>query len=106
MVGLAAAVTTLFVVVPVLLTLLTAATGNLSIDLFAEPGDPADDLATGMEAGTTSRVANLGTCSGQRPPSSRTASSCTWWPRRCSGAGPASAQSGGPPAGGCWRWSD
>jgi hypothetical protein len=60
MVGLAAAVTTLFMVIPTVLTLLTAASGNLSLDLFARSSDPAEQLAAGIDAGATSLVANLG----------------------------------------------
>lgn len=64
MVGLAAAVTTLFMVIPVLLTLLVAASGDLQIDLFARPTGRAGDLAAGVDAGTTSLVANLGSLFG------------------------------------------
>jgi hypothetical protein len=64
MVGLAASVTAVFMVLPVLLTLVTAASGNLSFDLFPESTDPAEQLAASVDAGTTSLVANLGTVFG------------------------------------------
>jgi len=64
MIGLAALVTTLFMVVPVLVTLALAATGELTLDLSGDlSGDPAgaDGFGTTFGSGMVSVASNLGT---------------------------------------------
>jgi hypothetical protein len=59
MVGLAAAVTTAFLVIPVLLTVALAASGNLTYDLFGEE-TPDASVSTTLGSGAVGLVSNLG----------------------------------------------
>ncbi|HYO38621.1 MAG TPA: hypothetical protein VER39_03090 [Nocardioidaceae bacterium] len=61
MVGLAAVVTTVFLVVPVLLTLALAGTGHLSLDVS---GDPAQGGLGALESGAVTALSYLGTVFG------------------------------------------
>ena len=60
MVRLAAAVTTAFMVVPTLLTVALAATGDLTFDLFGEMSGTVGELSTSLGSGAVSVVSNLG----------------------------------------------
>jgi len=61
MVGLGAAVTLAFMVIPVLLTLTLAATGDLSTASLSDgSGTAGDELAAGFGAGSATLIANLG----------------------------------------------
>ena len=61
MVGLAAAVTTAFMVIPVVLTLTLAATGNLSFEMLADPVEGTDDaLTAAVDLGALSAVSYFG----------------------------------------------
>lgn len=60
MVGLSAVVVTGSLVVPVLLTLALAATGNLSLDLFGDPTTEDQQLSAVLDTGTTTALSYVG----------------------------------------------